>query len=346
MQFSSPVRARSVQHEGFLSLRTSATSRSATRYCVLVNSRLTLYETRADAEALRNMRGELVVLGASSWDGRGRLRTHEHGFLFSTTTSGAEHARYCVCESAAHKRLWVDGIQAAVALDLCRETFDERGAAGRLDGAAALNGTASAANTVSGAVGAVGVGGGGLLGEEGRSGDSRGGSRGGSRAGSEDEDGSEGMATPSVHGYSATLQFKPPVPRHARSGNGSGSGGGGGGGADILSCRSCACLLSESVAGGVSATGGARGGVGAASAPHELTRHGGPMGSLLDGGRGPSSSSSSSSTSSSSQAQQQQHSTPLPQYGLSQPARVCAQCYLAQSLLSYLKVRLRQLARD
>ena len=70
---------KSVQHEDFLSVRASPSARGVTRYAVLVNSRLTLYESRADSTAMRNMRGELIVLGASPWEPYGTPATATAG---------------------------------------------------------------------------------------------------------------------------------------------------------------------------------------------------------------------------------------------------------------------------
>ena len=132
---------------------------------------------------------------------------------------------------------------------------------------------------------------------------------------SDDDDDAVGMVTPSVHGYSAALQFKPPrASAHA--------------GSNVACCRSCGAMLAEQRgirAGGVPAlprSPSAERLAASHGGTEEFNRHGGPLGVMVAA----------------------DCCIPLPQYGLSSPARVCAQCFLAQTLLSYLKALQGRLA--
>lgn len=99
-----------------------------------------------------------------------------------------------------------------------------------------------------------------------------------------------------------------------------------------LCCRSCGAMLAERARAAVSPRADrlshrspdkhATAGLSSAGAELELSRHGGPLGALVG----------------------TDCSVPLPQYGWSSPVRVCAQCFLAQTLLSYLKALQGRLA--
>ncbi|KAJ0407832.1 hypothetical protein P43SY_008293 [Pythium insidiosum] len=99
--------------EGYLTLRTSPSSPPPMlrRYCFLVGTSFYYYSTQEDAYHMLRLKGEVDVLGAQEWDGKGNMHIYQNGFLFATAQS---KVFYAYADTAMEKEKWMRAIQTTV----------------------------------------------------------------------------------------------------------------------------------------------------------------------------------------------------------------------------------------
>ncbi|OQR84737.1 phosphatidyl inositol kinase (PIK-G1) [Achlya hypogyna] len=99
--------------EGYLTFRTSPYSPPPMirSYSMLVGTCFYYYNTQEDAEVMMRLKGEVDVIGAQEWDGKGNMHIYANGFMFVTAQN---KVFYAYADTPMDKEKWLRAMQTAV----------------------------------------------------------------------------------------------------------------------------------------------------------------------------------------------------------------------------------------
>ncbi|KDO29424.1 hypothetical protein SPRG_22181 [Saprolegnia parasitica CBS 223.65] len=99
--------------EGYLTFRTSPYSPPPMirSYSMLVGTCFYYYASQEDAEVMMRLKGEVDVIGAQEWDGKGNMHIYTNGFMFVTAQN---KVFYAYADTPMDKEKWLRAMQTAV----------------------------------------------------------------------------------------------------------------------------------------------------------------------------------------------------------------------------------------